>query len=284
MRTIIKNQEFPDLYKFDLLREGTIVKYLLKAGSSELSDPDFIETDFRYFQEKLEFGSPDLLNELVETDKEIINTEGAAGIEKYLSTLFPTQTQVQGSETEDDLIEYYSSLTKNGGDEVICLLIPEEVDKIEAFDSHEEAAFDIEFEGSEIQDSKVLWIVTSFDPKSPRTLNLSYEAYKGDRNPVRRMSDYVLRNDDFTENRFGYSEKDGFLYSDISGSLIGTERILSRPIYDLKCEAVGDRWNRARRYSIGDTAKVGDTVFESIETNNIGNHPYYSRMWIKKII
>jgi hypothetical protein len=44
---------------------------------------------------------------------------------------------------------------------------------------------------------------------------------------------------------------------------------------------VDEGWNRSRRYSIGDTAKIGDAVFRSVEENNIGNHPYYSRMWVK---
>ena len=87
MRTIILNQEFPDLYKFSLYQGSTKVKDLIKARSSELSDPDFIETDFRYYQEKMEFGCPDLLNELVSDDKNKINTEGEAGIEKYLSSI-----------------------------------------------------------------------------------------------------------------------------------------------------------------------------------------------------
>jgi hypothetical protein len=55
----------------------------------------------------------------------------------------------------------------------------------------------------------------------------------------------------------------------------------ARPIYDMMCGLIGEEWNRAKRYSVGDTAKVGDTVFKSVEANNIGNHPYYSRMWIK---
>ena len=280
MRTRIINQEFPDLYKFSLYQGSTKVKDMIKARSSELSDPDFLETDFRYFQEKLEFGSPDLLNELVPADKNKINTEGEAGIEKYLSSLFPTL--VKNSGTEDDTIGYYSSLTKTGGDEIICLLIPELVDKISVFDSNGDEAIEVTFEGDEVRDSKVLWILTSYMAGSTRKVNLSYEAYKGDKNPVKRMSDYVLRNDSLTENIDGYSEKDGYLYSSISGSLIGTSKMERRPIYDMMCGLSGDGWNRAKRYSIGDTAKVGDTVFESVEMNNIGNHPYYTRMWIKK--
>ena len=279
MRTIIKNQEFPDLYKFSLYQGGTLKKDMIKARSSELNDPDFLETDFRYFQDKTEFGCPDLLNELVPEDKEMINDWGAAGIEKFLSSMFPTVMKDSG--TEDDMIGYYSTLTKTGGDELYCLLIPELVDKIEVFDSQDGDAIEIEFEGDEIRDSKVLWIVTSFTGGTSRIVNLSYEAYKGDKNPVRKMSDYVLRNDDLTENKKGYIERDGFLYSSISSSLIGTLRITRRPIYDMKCRMAGDGWNRSKRYSIGDTAKVGNTVFKSLESNNIGNHPYYSRMWIK---
>ena len=204
-------------------------------------------------------------------------------------------------------------MTGIDGDETFCLLIPEKIDKVIAYDSHGKEALKIEFRDNEILDSKVLWIVTTYkeptyvydkdgnpvykkdsdgniivdDEGNPvreqtaRGINLSYEAYKGDRNPVKKMSDYVLRNNDLTENWEGYIEKDGFLYSKISSSLIGTSKMSDRPIYDLKCAMADDGWNRAKRYSIGDTAKVGDTVFESVEMNNIGNHPYYTRMWIK---
>jgi hypothetical protein len=279
MRKRIVNPEFPDLYRFSLWKDNTRIKDLIKARSSELSDPDFIETDFRYTQGKLEFGSPDILSELEVGDKEMINIEGAAGVEKFLTTLFPTQSRNTSPISEDDY-EYYSSLTKIGGDEIFCLLIPEKVDTITAYDSHDTEALVIEFQDEEVRDSKALWILTSYN-ESKRELNLSYEAFKTDRNPIRRMSDYVLRNDSLTENWNGYIERDGFLYSNISNSLIGTSKLSNRPIYELKCRMVDEGWNRSRRYSIGDTAKIGDAVFRSVEENNIGNHPYYSRMWVK---
>jgi hypothetical protein len=282
MRIEIKNTKFPDLYKFILYEGSGVVKNLIKARSSELSDPDFIETDFRYKQGKLEFGSPDILNELENSDKEVIGGEGMASIEKYLSTLFPSIDSSTTRSVNNDDTEYYSSLTKIGGEEIICLLIPEKVSKIMAYDSHLEEAVQIEFGGDEIRDSKVLWIVTTYEPGSPRKVNLSYEAYKGDRNPVRRMSDYVLRNDELVENWKGYTEKDGFLYSSLSGSLIGTTEMTARPIYEMMRSGEGEGWNRSKRYSIGDTAKIGNTVFKSVEANNIGNHPYYSRKWVKE--
>ena len=276
MRVEIINQEFPDLDKFVLYKGDNAERSLVKARSSELSDPDFIETDFRYHQGKTEFGSPDILNELVQDDKDKIGES----IEKYLSTLFPTLIE-DSSPLLIDTIEYYSSITKVGGDELFCLLIPEDIDLIVAYDSHQEEAIRIEFLEDEVRDSKALWFVVSYNSGSPRTVNLSYEAYQGDRNPVRKMSDYVLRNDSLVSNWVGYEERDGFLYSKLSGSLVGTARMTARPIYDMMCGLIGEEWNRAKRYSVGDTAKIGDTVFESVEDNNIGNHPYYSRMWIR---
>jgi hypothetical protein len=276
MRVEIINQEFPDLNKFVLYQGENAAKSLVKARSSELTDPDFIETDFRYHQGKTEFGSPDILNELVQSDKDKIGES----IEKYLSTLFPTLIE-DSSPLLIDTIEYYSSVTKVGGDELFCLLIPEDIDSIIAYDSHQKEAIRIEFQGDEVRDSKALWFVISYKPESPRVVNLSYEAYQGDRNPVRKMSEYVLRNDSLVLNWEGYEERDGFLYSKLSGSLVGTSRMTARPIYNMMCGLIGEEWNRAKRYSVGDTAKVGDTVFKSVEANNIGNHPYYSRMWIK---
>ena len=164
MRVEIINQEFPDLYKFVLYNGDNAEKSLVKARSSELSDPDFIETDFRYHQGKTEFGSPDILNELVQSDKDKIGES----IEKYLSTLFPTLIE-DSSPLLIDTIEYYSSVTKVGGDELFCLLIPEDIDSIIAYDSHQERALKIVFQGDEVRDSKALWFVISYKPWIPQS-------------------------------------------------------------------------------------------------------------------
>lgn len=272
----IKNPEFLDIYTIQLSSGGEIVKSLIKAGTSELSNPDFLETDFRYTQDKLEFNSPGILNELGKTDKQKINLEGLGGIEKYSVTLFPSVLNSQ----EDDEFEYYSTKIGVNGDEIFCLLIPEEVDQVIMLDSKMEEAIVVSFEEGEIEFSKVLWVVcSSTGSPNPRTINLSYDAYKEDKNPVRRMSDYVLRNDELVENRMGYYIENEYLYSEISSSLVGTYKLENRPIYDLLKNFQDRSWNKRKRYSIGDTAWIGENRYESLESNNIGNHPYYSRLW-----
>jgi hypothetical protein len=270
MRTRVLSPEFPDISSLRF-SDGSS---LIKAGTSELSDPDFIETDFKYNQGKLEFSSPNTLDELVGEDKVVIQED----TEKYLLTLFPTNTE--SGEGADD-ISYFSSSIDSNGREIICVSISEGISWVKAYDSNGVEALEIELEGSEIDFSKVITIVTSYDSVSPVSINLSWEALEGDKNPIRGMSDYVLRNDAFVRNWKGYKEENGFLFSRISSSLVGTERVEERPIYNLLCGFSDELWSRAKRYSVGDKALVGNTEFESVEANNIGNHPYYSRMWVK---
>lgn len=271
MRTRIINPEFPDIYELRL-SDGSS---LIKAGTSEISDPDFIETDFKYVQGKLEFSSPDILDELVDRDKTTIGKN----TEKYLLSLFPTNTEQSGE--SQDSTSYFSTYIDSEGKETLCVLIPESVSSIMMYDSKGRQAVEVVLEGNEIEFSKVLTMITSYDPTSPTSVNLSWTAFEGDKNPVKRMSEYVLRNDAFVGNWKGYHEEEGLIYSDISSSLVGTVKVTERPIYNLLKEFSGDWWNRSKRYSMGDKARVGNTEFESVEANNIGNHPYYSRMWVK---
>lgn len=275
----INNRSFSEISRVNLSGEGQYLHYI-KAGSSRISEPDIIETDLKYFQDKLEFTGPSVLNNLEESQKNQISRIGM--VEKYLMTLFPTMI---GGETGEDDIEYFSTYNDTLGNELLCLLVPEGISNAHLVEDTGYAFLtiaDIGFEESEIGFSKVLYVVTSYDSTSPRTLNLSWEAYRGDRNPNKVMSDYVLRNDSLVPNHKGYREESGYVYSSISSSLVGTERVEERPIYNLLKKFAGDRsWNRSRRYSIGDRIVMGDIEYESVEPDNIGNHPYYSRMWSK---
>ena len=280
MTANVINPGFPDIsYVYCYDSEDVLKLTMVKTGTERLSGLDFIETDFKYHQDKLEFFSSDVLNELATEDKETIDQESLSGTEKYLSTLFPTC--IPGSPSGN--ISYFSTSVGIEGDETLCILIPETIKKVKMADSGETDAVEIIFDESETSLSKVLWMVSTYDPTSPIGLNLSFEAYKGDRDPIKKMSDYVLRNDAFVSNFSGTHEEGGYLYSNISSSLIGTEKVENRPIYNLLKGMEGKYWNRSKRYSVGDSAWIGETEYESLEANNIGNHPYYSRMWIKKV-
>ena len=222
-------------------------------------------------------------------NKETINASGLGGIEKYLSTLFPT---VISGDPRNDRIEYFNTYIDSTGKELFCFLVPESISEIWMYEEviDEDWAIRIQFGLKEDEDgeivevpeeiyfSKAIWLITSYSKEGTKILNLSWTAYQVDKDPIRKMSEYVLRNDSFVSNFEGYHEKDGYIYSNISGSLVGTEEI-SRPIYDSIIESKG--WNRSKRYSRGDKAWLGSTEYESVESDNIGNHPYYSRMWIK---
>ena len=273
IREII-NLSFSDLDRIVLFSGSSPEKELRKAGTFGLSDTDFIETDFKYFQDKLRFTSPEILEYLGESDREVIKD---GGIEKYLMTFFPTMIS---GDSDQGSISYYSTRIDSSGDETLCILIPEGIDCIEMFDG-EELSVRVRFEGLEVEYSKVLYLITSYS-SGDKVINLSYSAYRDDVGGNRSMSDYVLRNDSLVTERMGYQEKDGYIYSGISGSLAGTVKLDSRPLYDLIKKGDGEWWNRSKRYSIGDKVKVGDKEYESLEPNNIGNHPYYSRVWAIK--
>jgi hypothetical protein len=106
---------------------------MVKTGTERLSDLDFIETDFKYHQDKLEFFSSDVLNELATEDKETIDQESLSGTKKYLSTLFPTC--IPGSPSGN--ISYFSTSVGIEGDETLCILIPEAIKKVKMADSGE---------------------------------------------------------------------------------------------------------------------------------------------------
>lgn len=279
----ILNSKFSDIYVLRLIRSGGADDIILeKIGTSCFDDPDFIETNFKYTQGKTEFGDPDIMNYLDYEDKSEVDLGGGVmAAEKTFRTLFPS---VSAYGDYGSGIKYFSTKTSAEGDETYCILVPEGVTTIFT-STHDISEPDIKitFNSSEVGFSKVLTIVTSRGSVSPRSLNLSWMAYQGDKNGNREMPNYLLRNDSLVENYYGYKIDNGYIYSEISSSLLGTSKIgaLTKPIYTMKKSRLGDGWNRAKRYSIGDTARVGDTVFESIEPNNIGNHPYYSKMWIK---
>ena len=272
MRYEIINPCFSDLAKIVFAD-----KVLIRSGSTSLSDPDFLETNFKYFPDKAE---PNPLDWLSEEDKARLGDD-IGKVEKYLVTLFPTSSY---SDTiSSDSTSYFSTLVSQSGEEILCVIIPEDISEVTLSDSHGEEAVKVWFDGSEISDSKLLYILTTYKGGNPRILNLSYMAYQSDKEATWKMPDYVLRNDAFVSRFRGLEECDlGYIFSGISGSLIGTVKLGERPLY----EFIGglnpeNAWNSRKRYGIGDKAMIGNVEYESVEPENIGNHPFYSRTWIK---
>ena len=261
-----------------------------KAGSSFLSDPDFLETDFKYFQTKTEFYEPSILSFLEDQDK-VMMENGRWSEETYLLTLFPTFTNTRSGE---DRVTYFSTFINSKGTEILCVIIPENISEVKMYEEKGSSSEDrksgtesilVTFSETEREFSKVFWMITSYIEGSPKVLDLSWIAYHGDKNPNAKMSDYVLRNDSLVHDYRGTTINNEYLYSNISGSLIGTERlsISKSPIYYKKRLLANETiyWSSRKRYSIGDRVKVGKNMYyTSLENNNIGNHPYYSRMWV----
>lgn len=254
------------------------VRTLYKSGTERLDNPEFLETDFKYFQDKQEFKGSDVLGYLDDQDKTKINNSKLGGIEKYLSTLFPT---VIPGDYRESTTDYFSSLINSVGDEIYCFLVPENVSRVVMIDdtgSESKTAIEVIFDSPEVVFSKVLWVMTSYKD-GKKTINLSWIAYQGDENPNGKMSEYVLRNDSFSRNYRGYHERNGYLYSNISGSLIGTEKIESRPIYNLFSQG----WDRDYTYSSNEIARIHGVEYISIRSGNKGKYPPKSNSWWSKV-
>lgn len=281
----VLDPKFSDIRGFHLYEGSVISSTILKAGTSSLDDPNFVETDFKYDQGKIEIKSPSILDEVDRNDQlNLINADGTESIRKFFLTLFPSYVNSSYSSQQ---INYFSTSTNVEGDELYCINVKNErVSSLLGFEEDSETpVIRINFEESELGFSKIVILVISFKEETLKIVNLSLTSYQGDNTPYKKMPQYVLRNDSLVENWNGLTEKHGYLYSDISGSLVGIERIpeARRPIYNLLKDfsEKEEGWNRAKRYTIGDCVKVGNYIYESVEPNNIGNNPVYSRMWVK---
>ncbi len=274
----VVNSRFSDIGNIRYGRTSSVTdKTLVRSGSSEFVDSDFFETDFKYLQNKISFSDPKILDYLDSTDKSSIGMN-LEKVSKYSVTLFPTVLSGDSSGGNS----YFSTYIDPSGNELICLVIPEEIKYVKLYEgSSNSVSISITFSDEETEFSKVLYLFMTYTYEEKKVLNISYISYLSDETSNREMSDYVLRNDSLVPDYKGYTEKEGYLYSCISGSLFGTEKLESRPIYDRVKSRNGNEWNREKRYSIGDKVMIGSTEYESIDLNNIGNHPYYSRSWIK---
>lgn len=268
----ILNPSFSEINKISM---GGRVLY--RCSTSNLSDRDFLETGFKYFPKKYGFSDSVLLDYLVSSDKSMIN--GTSEIEKYLTTLFPSY---RISDSSGVVQEYFSTyVTKNR--ELLCVIIPEGVGTISLLEDESEA-IRVMFDSSEDRYSKVLIVLTSYESDSPVILDISYEACQVDINPLRKMSDYVLRNDSLVNKWRGVKKNRlSFMFSKISGSLVGTEELENRPIFELISEGINKGlWNPNKNYTTGEIVLIGGIEYVSLEDHNRGNHPYYTKYWAKR--
>lgn len=285
----VLNPNFSDIcgFHFCYIHQGSsiILSTTMKAGTEFIDNQNFFETDFKYDQGKLEIKNPNILNEVEREDQFYkVDIDGYESINKHFLTLFPTCKNFPYSSEQRN---YFSTFTSIDGDELYSIDVRDtKVSQLLGFDNSGTSVLKIDFEDPELDYSKVVVLIISFKNETPRIVNLSLTSYLGDKTPYKKMPSYVLRNDGLVENWKGITERCGYLYSEVSGSLVGIERIPDdrRPIYNLLKEFTEreEGWNRAKRYTIGDCVKVGNYTYESVEPNNIGNNPIYSRMWVIK--
>ena len=253
-------------------------KVLMRCSTSSLKDYDFLETGIKYFPTKYGFSDVVLLDFLTGEDKSMIGTN-LEGIEKYLVTLFPTlrkEEQIVGN-----FVEYFSTY-QTQENELFCIRVPEGYKKVEMYEVGAEKVMEVSFTDEESKEDRLLYMITTYKDENRVVVNLSYTAYQIDKNPNRKMSGVVLRNDSLVPRWKGIREGEtGLIFSEVSGSLIGTSKVSSRPIYELIKNRIGTEWNPRVIYSREDKVRIGDTEYRSLESGNKGNHPFYTRYWVK---
>ena len=252
-------------------------KVLMRCSTSSLKDYDFLETGIKYFPSKYGFSDVVLLDFLTGEDKSMIGTN-LESIEKYLVTLFPTVRP--GDETiVGNYVEYFSTY-QTQENELFCIIVPEGYKDVGLYEDETDKVIEVKFTEEESKEDRLLYIITTYNNLERMVVNLSYTAYQVDKNPNRKMSDVVLRNDSLVSRWKGIREsKVGLIFSEVSGSLVGTSEITSRPIYELVKKNLSERWNPRVIYSRGDRVMIGENEYISLESGNKGNHPFYTRYW-----
>jgi hypothetical protein len=111
------------------------------------------------------------------------------------------------------------------------------------------------------------------------SINLSYEAWKIDKDPYRNRSQYVLKDlDNYTINPVNESGVDKR-----SGTLLGNIVEENTPILRKKIRKLNYvDYSPKIVYSSGDEAKYNNKTYISISDHNVGNYPVISKEWMLK--
>lgn len=203
-------------------------------------------------------------------------------LERTELTLFPTISKNEGTTRG-----FFGSVI-NQTWETFGFDIEKDIEWVKLYEDQgdtEESIY-LEFDSTELRSSKIILLHVSTE--EPQAIKISYSLWLQDNNGNYRMKDSVLRNDSFHKKNPLPIEKDitGFLFSSVSGSLIGTKAVESHPILDLKNnQKKGYKvWSRKRVYGVGEKVILGESekkVYESIISDNLGNHPCTSNAWIE---
>lgn len=278
MKTNIVNKEFSDLCAANLSDSS----WIYKASTSWLPSGDFIQTGFDWFPDKLKFSDSLKIEDLDQESSELVG-KSISDLEKTELTLFPTLSRNEGMDNK-----FFGSFLDKSW-EIFGFKFNEGIEWVKLYEDENDSDYSalIEFEGSEVGSEKIIILLVSPDEET-QSIKVSYSLWLSDNNGNYKMKDYVLRNDSFhnSEPLEIKNEDIGFLYSSISGSLLGTKKIDSHPIFDFRdsIKSGSKIWNKDRVYGVGEKVilKKGSTkIYESIIPDNLGNHPCFSSTWIE---
>lgn len=142
----------------------------------------------------------------------------------------------------------------------------------------------------EITAKKLLYVVISSLNKESIEINLSYKAWTSSKDPQRNMHKWVIREDEMRSimSNPPIAEKDpvtGFWRDTISETILGTidKDIIECPILQrIKAKELSKKniWSPHVSYASGSRAIFRGEVWESIQSNNMGNKPSTTNAWI----
>lgn len=137
----------------------------------------------------------------------------------------------------------------------------------------------------EIVCSKVVTIVSVSGEVENFTINTVQDSFYESHDPLRNLSDLVLRNDEWYGSKDSISQvgvRRGSLYDLGTGTLLGNKITSSTPILDSKKKLLSQirGYSQDHTYNRGDVVVVGKTKYVSVADNNKGNQPLVSSEWI----
>jgi hypothetical protein len=255
---------------------------------------DFDEYGWKFLVEKLNYNSDFPLDNLLHSIKNQDLLKTLSNIKLINDTFCPTWIEV---DSDDELISYFGSITV-GKQKLILLDIPENYNRVNIYDtsiSSTDAAIKVTIaDGLDTKCRKIVWfVITMGGAESISDINLSFYAWNSSINPHRKMRQYLVRNDEFSEldrtiNVVDTIDPSSNLWMDLSsGTIVGNKSVSSFPIMTslFNKYASDSKWDKNVNYIEGSTATYNpegttssDTWLALSDTKN--EEPIYTNSWI----
>lgn len=193
--------------------------------------------------------------------------------EQGWKSIFPTSIETE----ENDTNLYFGYLGNTYFLEIEPVEDPGE--EVLVYETENSEPVTITFDENEIKFHKFLYFYVSSNQVA--SINLSYDAWKIDKNPYRNRDKYVLRNDTYRTYIINPVTETG--YDKRSGTLLGNIEETNTPILRKKLSRLNyEAYSPKRVYKSGEEAKYNDKTYISVSNYNIGNYPPISKEWMLK--